>query len=112
MPVWSLSDVVKIVFKFAFYSSFVLALAQFFIWFVGFVTRTYNYITEASNSAVSQHVPSLLGCLMHVLGIDAWITSAFAIFYSASMFWIVAVSYILTYKLGEKVYKGALQVFT
>jgi len=112
MPVWSLSDVIKIVFKFSFYTSFLLALAQFFIWFVGFITRTYDFLTASASSVASKTVPSLLGCLMHVLGIDSWITSAFAIFYSASMFWIVAVSYILTYKLGEKVYKGALQVFS
>lgn len=110
MPVWSISDTLKFVFKVALFSTFTVALISFSVWFLGFMGDIYALVGNATGSLLNNDLPELLGCILHALGIDDFITSAFAIFFSAATFWLTAVAYIMSYKLGFKVYDGLFKV--
>ena len=112
MPTWSLVDVGKIVFKVLLFLSFAAALTTFSIWFVDFSNQIYGLITSALSNFGTSALPDLLACALHSLGIDEFMTSAFAIFFSAAVFWVTAVGYILAYKLGTKAYDGLFKVLS
>ena len=112
MPTWSLVSVGKIAFKILVFGTFIAALTAFSVWFVGFANQIYSVISSALSSFTGSSVPSVLGCALHALGIDQFLTSAFAIFFSAAVFWVTAVGYILAYKVGYKAYDGFFKVLT
>lgn len=73
----------------------------------------FNSIYGAINSSVGGLASSytgLLGCILNALGLTEFMTSAFAIIFTAYAFWGVSVSYIITYKLGAKAYTSFFRV--
>jgi len=102
---------VKVIFKLAVFITFTTALITFSNWFLSFITQLYSLIkTSTHNITASENFPDLLGCLISITGMDSVITSAFALFFTAMIFWVTAVGYILAYKLGNKVYNGLLML--
>jgi len=79
-----------------------LSLAKLVSSFIG---RGYSEITSGVNSLAGQSLPDGLGCVMSNLGIDQFLTSAFAIFFSASSFWAFSVLSIMSYRGVIKMYK-------
>ncbi len=106
----AVSSNARMVFKFSVLITFLAALTAFSIWFWGFMGDIYKiidfYFVSLSNSLNSSNS---FFCLLHLLGVDSFITSAFSIFYTAALFWITAVGYIITYRLGNRVYDGILK---
>ncbi len=95
----------KTIFKLFLLGTFLAALTAFSVWFVAFSGDIYTLITS-STSELSTNYSGLLGCVLEKLGLDEFINSAFSIFYTAAIFWVTAVGYIITYKLGLKAYDG------
>ena len=102
----------RTLFKYFLFGTFVTAITTFSVWFVVFMNQTYSFIVNASGQLVGNSVPSILGCALSALGLDDFMNSAFAIFFSAMTFWLTAVGYILSYKLGMKVYDGYFKVLS
>ena len=105
----------QFVMRFTLFGFLIAAVVSFFIWFLGFVSDVYNVVFDyvdqiASVVSSSGSSSSAIGCLFSVLGIDSFLTSAFAIFYSAAGFWLVALANITAYKMGLFVYSKALLV--
>lgn len=112
MPVWDLSATARIVFKIFVFGTFVIALGIFSIWFVSFMDDIYQILRATVSNIGSTNLPPLVGCALNALGIDTFINSAFAIFFSAAVFWVTAVAYIIAYKLGNKAYDGLFKAAT
>ena len=93
------------------FGTFVAMVVSFSIWFVGFTDDIYVIITN-SVSNYSSSYSGLLGYILDRLGLDTFLNSAFAIFFSAAIFWSTAVGYIITYKLGSKVYDGLFKALS
>ena len=104
----------QFVMRFAVFGFLIAAVVSFFVWFLGFVSDVYNvifdYVDQIGNLASSGGGSGAIGCLFSVLGIDSFLTSAFAIFYTAAGFWLVALANITAYKMGLFVYSKALVV--
>ena len=112
MPVFDLVAFGKVLFKVAFFGALVAMLYAFSIWFVDFTNQVYTIFTSASTAFAHSSMPDTVVCAMSALGIDVWINSAFSIFYTAAQFWIIAVGYIITYKLSGRAYDGLLKVLS
>ena len=102
----------RIIFKYAVFTTFMVAMTTFSVWFVGFMGDIYQIISTTAGDVSFNSIPSLLGCALGLLGIDTFISSAFSIFFSAMTFWLTAVGYILSYKLGMKAYDGYFKVLS
>lgn len=108
MPTWSLSDTAKIAFKVALYVTFMASFLAFTTWVVSFLNNTYDIIQSAASSVSTTtqgETTGLLGCIMHALGLDAFLTSFISIFFSAGSFWLVAVAYIHGFKFVKTGYQ-------
>ena len=90
--------------KFGFVIAFLGVLVAFGIWFVGFISNIYGVITGYVDSIVSESVPSELGYVLGALGIDQFVSSAFAILFSAGALWITAIGSISVFKLSRSAY--------
>ncbi len=101
----------RIIFKFALVASFIATVVSFSVWFLSFWNDIYGIIVSFS-SRLSTNYSGLLGCVLGKLGVSEWLNSVFAIAYSAVSFWGLAVGYIITYKLGAKVYDGMFKALT
>lgn len=112
MPVFSLSDLAKVVLKLLLFAAFIAFIVTLGSWLVGFFSSVYNYIVTAVSGFASQNVPDLLGGLLSVLGLDTFLTSVFAILFSAGAFWLTSVSFVVAYKYGLKLYNASFRVLS
>ena len=112
MPTWSLSDTAKIALKVFLLFAFVVILKNFLLFLKDEFTAIYTNISTALSHFISSSLPDLLGGLLHVLGIDVFINSAFAILFSAGAFWLIAVGSIFAFKMSVKIYNSAFKALT
>ncbi len=95
----------KTIFKLFLFGTFIAMVTAFSVWFVGFTNDLYSLII-GSVSMVSDNYSGTLGCVLEKLGLIEFMNSFFSIFYSAVIFWITAVGYIITYKFSVRAYDG------
>lgn len=117
MPTWSLSDTAKIAFKVGLYITFMVAFLAFTSWLISFLNNLYDVIQGAvgslSSATQSEGTGSgLTGCILHALGIDAFLTSFISIFFSAASFWGVAIAYIHSFKFIKTGYSMLYKAVT
>lgn len=120
MPTVDIALVGKTLFKLAVLGTFIAAMIAFFNWYIQFFTdlyqKVYPLVTELSEVIVGgknitdSKVLKVILCVMSVLKIDIYIQSSFSISYTAVLFWVTAVGYMIAYKLGSKIYSGALKL--
>ena len=94
----------RTIFKYILFGTFIGVLVAFGTWFLNFLTSVYGYIVGFAGQIVSNSVPSALGYALSALGIDTFINSAFAVFFSAMAFWLVAVGSVFATKFSIKAY--------
>lgn len=77
-----------------------------FIWIISnFIINVYTMIDNASRNFASGASSSDVGCVFKLLGIDTFLTSAFAAFYSsASLYAVIVISW-YTYQITRGAYK-------
>lgn len=91
--------------KIAFVASLLSAFLLMYRLIGGFLDVGYNKVTDAISGFASQSIPEGMQCVLHNLGIDAFLTSALAIFVSSSVFWGSSVLLIFMYRGALKVLK-------
>ena len=94
----------RVLFKYFLFGTFIAVLVAFGTWFLNFLTSVYGYIVGYAGQIVSNSVPSMLGYALSALGIDTFINSAFAVFFSAMAFWLVGVGSVITAKFSIRAY--------
>ncbi len=103
-----ISSNARMIFKFSVLLAFLGALTAFSIWFWSFMGDVYNIIYNnfSSFNNVLSNSNTSISCLFSILGIDTFLNSAFSMIYTAVLFWVTAVGYVITYRLGSRVYDG------
>ncbi len=99
----------KGLFKFAVFASFIGLLVMATVVFWDFYHTVYAKI-QGSIDGLGHSYGGLLGCIINALGIDTFMTSALAIFTSASVFWGVSAGYIVAFKYGRLAYTNLLRI--
>ena len=109
-----MSSKVGFIFRVAMITAFIGVLVSFSVFFVGFLSDTYLLVKNAFNDVAagisSSGGLSGISCLIHVLGIDDYLTSVFSLFFSAAAFWAVSIANIAFYKLSFKMYTVLIEV--
>ena len=99
----------KFLFKGAVLIAFLGALVTATVVFWDFYHTIYAKI-QGGIDGIGTSYGGLLGCVIHSLGIDTFMTSALAIFTSASVFWGVSAGYIVAFKYGRLAYTNLLRI--
>lgn len=99
----------KKVFQFGLLASFIAAITSASLFFFGLFSSVYEKI-QGSIDGLGTTYGGLLGCVVNSLGLDSLMTSALAIFVSASLFWGLSSVYILAFKLSKLTYIAFLKM--
>jgi len=99
----------KEAFKWGVFITFIGVLVTTTIVFWGFFSTIYNKV-QGGIDGLGTSYGGLLGCVINSLGIDIFMTSALAIFTTASIFWGTSVAYIVAFKFGKIAYSNLLKI--
>jgi len=99
----------KEVFKWGVFVTFIGTLVTATVVFWGFFNTIYTEI-QTGIDGLGVTYGGLFGCVVDILGIDDFLTSALAIFVSASVFWGTSVAYIFAFRFGKIAYTSLLKI--
>lgn len=105
MPVWSLSDTVRILLKFGFFVTiFTLVILPFASFFISKAVQINGVLMQSLQGMANSGGAGFNGCALTLVGVDVFLESFIAMLSSAVIFWFIAVGGLFTYKLSLKAY--------
>jgi hypothetical protein len=113
MPVWSLSDTVRIILKYGFFVTlFLIVILPMASFFISKAVQINNIILSSLEGMASTGGSGFNGCALNLLGVDVLVGSFISMLSSALIFWFVATGGFLTYKLSLKAYNYLFKATT